>query len=60
MAAKPKSNFDYEKNKLPMTRFEEQAVALNNLMKLRSQMAQETGNWPSDEQVMKRMKKGNK
>lgn len=55
-----KSNFNYERNKLPMSEAEKQAVALNNLMRLRSQMAQETGNWPSDEEVMKRMKKGNK
>jgi DNA-directed RNA polymerase sigma subunit (sigma70/sigma32) len=55
-----KSNFNYERNKLPMSESEKQAVALNNLMRLRSQMAQETGNWPSDEEVMKRMKKGNK
>lgn len=55
-----KSNFNYERNKLPMTEFEKQAVALNNLMQLRSQMAKETGDWPSDEQVMKRMKRGKK
>ena len=60
MAAKSKSNFDYERNKLPMSNFEKQVVALNEVMQFRKKIVEETGQYPSDSEVLARIMKNKK
>ena len=60
MAAKQKSNFDYEKNKLPMSNFEKQAVEFNRVIQSRQKIVEETGQYPSDSEVLARIMKNKK
>jgi len=49
-----------KKNKLPMSNFEKQAVEFNRVIQSRQKIVEETGQYPSDSEVLARIMKNKK